>query len=454
MAVIEENDPKPLLKKDEDISLLNYEEFRSKSKALSHFKVKRANKGGVEYFHHFLVISNTPVTDKLDAVRIGQYTTSGEIFTECNEGIGKFVQETFFLGEQQHDTILDFKNGVFLVDKSTYPETKESISEAFNRLKEITDERKYDLSLNNCEHSINYILTGESYSKQASIKTVSKRCVIDLCNVVLIDCKEVGLRTTLLVAALGAIAGSLVRRAYVNIIVAAIVSYSIGSQITDCGGIIGSNIRREAQHKIEDGKNLPDVNKVILDNKITILDNIKEHMHTDFVCRIAEKLIYDAALKTCCATLVVSVGMETVFFLFYLFFNLLSRRRRKTINNEQFCRVLFLHVYGGYLSIALSVVVGYFVFLWLDPPSLTFFGFVFGGCVFFRYLLTIIGGLCFDICCCSCWWGCFEYSCWSGCKSCCSYRCYRCDFSTVCFAATVLIIVTGIVCSLVFYFFK
>jgi hypothetical protein len=38
------------------------------------------------------------MTEELDAVTVGQYTSSGEIFTENSKGIGKFVRETIFLG--------------------------------------------------------------------------------------------------------------------------------------------------------------------------------------------------------------------------------------------------------------------------------------------------------------------------------------------------------------------
>jgi hypothetical protein len=52
------------------------------------------------------------------------------------------------------------------------------------------------------------------------------------------DCKDVGLKTALLVADLGAIAGSLVRRAYVRIIIAAIVSHNVGKEVGNCGEMI------------------------------------------------------------------------------------------------------------------------------------------------------------------------------------------------------------------------
>jgi hypothetical protein len=71
---------------DGEIKLRNYDEFRRKAKALSHSRVT----GVGDYSHHFVIISITSTTEELDAVTVGQYTSSGEIFTKGN-CIGKFV---------------------------------------------------------------------------------------------------------------------------------------------------------------------------------------------------------------------------------------------------------------------------------------------------------------------------------------------------------------------------
>ncbi|CAC5382485.1 unnamed protein product [Mytilus coruscus] len=71
----QEKDPK---------KLKNYDDFRRKCKPLSHIKVRR--EGG--YFHHFVVLAISTVSDGIDAVTIGQYISSSEIGMETCDGIG------------------------------------------------------------------------------------------------------------------------------------------------------------------------------------------------------------------------------------------------------------------------------------------------------------------------------------------------------------------------------
>ncbi|OPL33576.1 hypothetical protein AM593_10183, partial [Mytilus galloprovincialis] len=350
--------------------LSSYKEFRKRVKLLSHIKLKRP--GG--YFHHLVVLAISPVSDGVDAVTIGHYTTSAEIETESSHGIGKFIQQTIFIGENDTNDIFDFNQGVYLVEKENYPKTKDEIEEAFNRLSERIGERMYEISSNNCEHAINYILTGKSVSHQADTKTCSRICFIDLINILIIDCKEVGLKTALLVAALGAIAGALVRRAYVKIIVASIVSLTVESRIIKCGDTRGSNLRQEADFRIDLAAHVPDIKRVLSKSSIAILDNMKNHTDTTFVCKIAEKLIYEAALKASLATVTVAIGIESILFLSFVFYNLIPRRRKKTLDDKHLCRLLFMHLFSGYGSIGLAVVCGYFAFLDFNRPALSFFG--------------------------------------------------------------------------------
>ncbi|CAC5382486.1 unnamed protein product [Mytilus coruscus] len=343
--------------------LENYDDFRRKckSKPLSHIQVKRA--GG--YFHHFVVlaISNVsdPRADTRDAVTIGHYTSSAEIGMESCDGIGKFIQQTIFVGENKKHDILDFNQGVYLVEKENYPSKEDKFEEAFNRLNDRIGERKYELLSNNCEHAINYIFTGKSFSHQADTKTFSKKCFNDLFKILIIDCKEVGLKTALLVAALGAIAGSLVRRAYVRVIVAAIVSLTVESSIIKCGNKRGSNLRNEADIRIDLAAHLPYINDALKNTSSAILDDMKNHTDTNFVCNIAEKLIYEAALTTCLATVAVSSGIETILFLSFVFNNLIPRRRKNTLQERDLCRLLFLQLFAGYGSIGIAVVKEQFV---------------------------------------------------------------------------------------------
>lgn len=428
--------------------LNSYKEFRKRVKLLSHIKLKRA--GG--YFHHIVVLAISPVSDGVDAVTIGHYTTSAEIGTESSHGIGKFIQQTIFIGENDTHDVLDFNQGVYLVEKENYPRTKDDIEEAFNRLSERIGERMYEISSNNCEHAINFILTGKSVSHQADTKTCSRICFIDLINILIIDCKEVGLKTALLVAALGAIAGALVRRAYVKVIVAAIVSLTVESRIIKCGDKRGSNIRKEADIRIDLAAHMPDIKRVLSNSSIAILDDMKNHTDTNFVCNIAEKLIYGAALKTSLATVTIATGIETILFLSFVFYNLISRRRKKTLDDRHLCRLLFVQFFSGYGSIGIAVVCGYFAFLDFNRPALSFFGIVFGCCLVFRYILTCTTGLIFNVCCCRCCWICCQSSCCKCFEACCRCRCYRCHLSTFCFIfLTSLIIISVALLFIVFW---
>ena len=400
------------------------------------------------YSHHFVIISISSVTEELDAVTVGQYTSSGKTFTESSIGFGKFVRQTILIGQNKTHDIFDFEKGLYLIKEP--PNTEDEVAKAYNRLDDMIDERRYEISSNNCEHSINYILTGKSTSSQSDQGKCGKRCYIDLCDVVIMDCKDVGLKTALLVAALGAIAGSLVRRAYVRIIIAAIVSHTVGKEVGNCGEMIGTNIREEAQRRIDLAKNDYDIIAVITNENNTILNDMEDHLNTIFVCEMAENLIYDGAYLTCGAAMVVSVAFETIFFLSYVCFNLIPRRSRERIEDdkycrignrltkEKYCRILFMRLFGGYGSIVISIIFGFFMFLNVDHPAIAFFGFVFVIGILLRYALTLIAGFSFDRCCCSCWWSCCDLS-WFG-----RYRTY-CKVSVV---ITVLLILVGIICSL------
>ncbi|XP_052058225.1 uncharacterized protein LOC127698667 isoform X3 [Mytilus californianus] len=166
-------------KENDPIKLKDYDDFRCKckSKPLSHIQVKRVGCHG--YFHHFVVLAISNVSDGIDAVTIGHYTSSAEIGMESFDGIGKFIQQTLFIGENGTDEFLDFKQGVYLVENENYPREKKEVKEAFNRLNDRIGERKYELLSNNCEHAINYIFTGKSFSHQADTKIFSRKCFND-----------------------------------------------------------------------------------------------------------------------------------------------------------------------------------------------------------------------------------------------------------------------------------
>ncbi|CAC5375411.1 unnamed protein product [Mytilus coruscus] len=412
-----------------DITIKDYNHFRGLAQMLTHFKVKRS---GGDYYHHFLVIGITLDKDNTDVITVAHYTSSAEIFTDDCQGSGKFIIESV----DKNSKLLHYPDNLFLVQNEKYPNSRNEKDVAWGRLTGRLNERDYHLSSNNCEHAIHYILTGESFSEQVD----SNRSRADCCGF-LVDCKEVGFRTALLVSALGAIAGSLVRRVYVKLIVAAIVSYSIGTKqfIPNCGNKVGSNIIHEADERIKQAESLSIIKKQ--SGKIH-LNETKQHIYSDFVCNLAGQLTEEAVMKTCVATLVVCIGLETIFLYSYVFHSLRPKREKSIIRAREYCRVIIIYVLSGFGSTLLAVTFGYFTFLNLNRPALWYFVVVFLTGLACRYLLTCLSGFLFDVCCCKCCLKCCEDS--ANCPDIC------CSGGNICFAVVIVLLLTGMITALAF----
>ncbi|XP_052087201.1 uncharacterized protein LOC127724307 [Mytilus californianus] len=444
VVVSEKYPTKTAIKKEKHhTKITSFQELIDNARNLSHVRVKRESPFVGEYFHHYIIIAISKVEPRVYSIIVGHYTTTLAIFTERSHGVGKFVKETFFIrldgqNEDPHD-LFRFDLGVELVEDTNYPKTADDIEHVINRLDERIGERMYEISSNNCEHAINYILTGVSLSEQADTIKCSKAFFIDFLNVLLIDCKEVGFRTALFVAAIGAIAGAFVRRAYVTIIVAAIVSLTIGNEPIDCGNRIGANIRTEAETRIKSAENMKYINYVVANNSIDTLVKLKGQLHTDFICALAKTLIRDAARKTCYSTALVYVGIETIFFLSFVFFNLLPRRKKQILKDRNLCRILFLNIVAGYGSILLTLCIAYRAFFHVERPSLSIFLTVFLGGIGFRYILICIAGQFYNFCCCAFCWNCY-CCCSTGCVTFCNKECCWFRLITISFIILVLCI--------------
>ena len=247
---------------------------------------------------------------------------------------------------------------------------------------------------------VNYILTGKSASEQFR----RARRWTDLCNSLIANIKEIGITTALIVSALGAIAGSLVRRAYVRVILAALISFeaNIGLLVVDtCPSIIGRNIIHEAKLRISEGTNLPNASAIPdLDN---IIKNTNNKLNNTYVCQVAEYFAWQALWKVCVSSLATSFGIETVIIVCFVYFNLIPLRKI-FLKNKEFCRILFLRLLGGYMSTVLAVALGALGQLFLTRPVRAYFLIVFGSGLFLRYVLTIFAGFLFDsLSCCFCW---------------------------------------------------
>lgn len=142
-------------------------------------------------------------------VIVGHYTSSREIWTNSsNFGIGKFVTEIKEIQRDETCDPFDFEAGLFYVKYESSILDPNRIEE---RLCERLGERDYDFRHNNCEYAITYILIGEQLSNNSS-------CA-DFYTVTVGEFKEVGMKVAFFMAFIGAIAGSLIRYSYVNVIV-------------------------------------------------------------------------------------------------------------------------------------------------------------------------------------------------------------------------------------------
>lgn len=365
---------------------------------LSHLKVKRAS---MDYEHHYLVTNICTTMSGTVVVTIVQYTSSELILTGNDTGVGKVVIETYEIGENIRNDLFDFDSGLFLIhSKSFYPKNSVDFDEAYKRIGKRLGEAEYHLNWNNCEHLVNYILTGKSASEQFR----RARRWTDLCNSLIANIKEIGITTALIVSALGAIAGSLVRRAYVRVILAALISFetNIGLLVVDtCPNIIGRNIIHEAKLRISEGTNLPNASAIPdLDN---IIKNTNNKLNNTYVCQVAEYFAWHALWKVCISSLATSFGIETVIIVCFVYFNLIPLRKI-FLKNKEFCRILFLRLLSGYMSTVMAVALGALGQLFLTRPARAYFLIAFGSGLFLRYVLTIFAGFLFDsLSCCFCW---------------------------------------------------
>lgn len=240
---------------------------------------------------------------------------------------------------------------------------------------------------------MNFILTGRNTFEQVR----NKRCCVDIIDHLCVDFK-IGFLTVLLVSAAGAIAGSLVRRVYVRIIIAATISY--GSRFalnSNCLNRTCNNLIEEAKYHIKQTQEISEVSDIITKNHVSTLNNIMLHLdYSEFICNLIENLAEVARKKTFYAAILVSFGFETVFFLFcYFSFSLLPLV--KYMIPVEIARIIVLHLVGGYGSLFLAAFCGIIGFSTLPNPALMFFWIVFGTGLGLRYVLTITVGMLFDL---------------------------------------------------------
>lgn len=229
-------------------------------------------------------------------VIVGHYTSSREICTNSsNFGIGKFVTEIKEIQRGETCDPFDFEAGLF------YVKYESSILDPYRiqeRLCERLGERDYDFRHNNCEHAITYILIGEQLSNDAD---ENSSCA-DFCTVTVGEFKEVGMKVAFFMAFIGAIAGSLIRYSYVNVIVEGTILYAYHHGTNETCSTpkwwnwipIGKNVITHAKDVLDYHASIPKLSDSLFRKQI--IRDIESTFDEAYICKIAFELA-SAALR-------------------------------------------------------------------------------------------------------------------------------------------------------------
>lgn len=363
-----------------------------------HFKVKRKKKKCCIYFHHFLLLEVIRQEEAKLKVIVAHYTSSREICADNSRfGIGKFICETVEVEKDKPNDLFDFEAELCLVQNlKTHSEIRERL---YKRL----GERIYDFRANNCEHAVNYILTGKSESNQAN----SRSCCADCFTVIVGDLKEVGLKVAMIVALISSMAGSLTRYSYVRLMIAGVAARnsSIGINGT-CSNRLGENIIRQANEVLDKHSHIPRFSEIISSEQI--IGEIKASFNNPFICRVSEMLAWEAICDTFLLSMCMSISVESMFVMkkivlvYVPLYNILKK--------GELIRMIFVRLIAGYTSIPIGVLCGFVGQAYKSPPALYFFLFTFIGSLFVRYVLAILAGKLYDCC--------FKHCVLKYCKSC------------------------------------
>lgn len=144
-----------------------YDDFLELSKRLTHFAIKRS----LDYWHHFLA---TGIVEKKKYV--GYYMSFVNFFLGPGE-VGKSD-----LSDESFEKAIE-KKELFIIDKPGYPRNPEEIEQANERMERRLDEKKYTVYSSNCEHLVNYIMTGTPISDQVRDAGKAKVFLIDTIDV-------------------------------------------------------------------------------------------------------------------------------------------------------------------------------------------------------------------------------------------------------------------------------
>lgn len=115
------------------------------------------------YTHHYIALGNT-FCDNCNTCDIIHFAKDGWWW----EGRVKLVK--------RYDIQIDITKGLYVYQNDGYPRNNDDFSIAYGRFQRIRSARRgYSVSLYNCEHIVNYILTGQAVSYQLMRASIFKR---------------------------------------------------------------------------------------------------------------------------------------------------------------------------------------------------------------------------------------------------------------------------------------
>lgn len=348
---------------------------------------------------------NPKVSEEQIQGRVLHYTTSDEITCERNSfGMGKIICEPFTLNKSGNDTdtkLFQYKK-TKMVNCHDKVNDEIQIQHAYNRIFDRLNENLYDMEWNNCEHAATYIMTGTAESKQLGKNRKLANCLHWISYI-----KEIGFKTTVMMALVIAVVGSMVRYSYVELTVAATIVHDAGiGHQENCSETLGKNVILEAKSSIENGKTITaDLSSLPgLDNAI---QNLTKTLQNSIICDAARKLAYDAIWETCGYAFVIVMLVESLFIIGFIFFSIapqynkrlkVEQVEKKSIYGGKIFGLIFTAVFTNALAIGFGGLAQYYC----SPPARWFIVVSFVSSIVLRIFLSIMSRFIFRRCCCFC----------------------------------------------------
>ena len=253
--------------------------------SLIHCKVQRRPCIGWSYFHHFIVLN----INELEMV-VAHYTNTFPVLAGIAESAGEFVIDKFVLDRNKPNQpcdLLDFSKGVFIVT----PVWADLLNprDAIIRLMERLYESKYNVTTNNCEHVVNYILCETPLENQADTQCCRSNIVGGLVH----NIKNVGIKIVLLIPFLGALLASSGGGSHVEILASAFYFYTTNQGADICVlSETGQNAIDHIQAEILEVR--PVLEDILKKHNYTYYENVtvfvSNMLNNPFVCEAANSI--------------------------------------------------------------------------------------------------------------------------------------------------------------------